>query len=128
MQVRAAPPIGSKICGSSSKRVYLVVQDELEYKQRNAESGASTQTRLHEELALRRGELAKIDTLEGRIVQELAVLAQKTQGLQQELGTFEGTEELKAQVDAQHVVAPRQDTGGLQQELVEYLKSLRCGR
>ena len=87
--------------------VYLAVQDELEYKQRNAESGAATQTRLHEELALRRGELAKIDTLEGRIAQELAVLAQKTQGLQQELGTFHGTEELKSQVnqqDAIHVV------------------------
>ena len=79
--------------------MYFAVQDELEYKQRNAESGAATQTRLHEELALRRGELAKIGTLEGRIAHELAVLAQKTQGLQQELGTFHGTEELKAQVN-----------------------------
>ena len=116
--------------------MYLAVQDELEYKQSNAESGAATQTRLHEELVLRRGELAKIDTLEGRIAQELAVLAQKTQGLQQELGTFGGIEELKTQVaqkDAIHVVppfivAPRRDTGCLQQELMGKQKSLRCWR
>ena len=101
------PPSEVKICVYFSRCVYLAVQDELEYKQRNADSGANTQIRLQEELALRRGELAKIDTLEGRIGQELAGLAQKTQGLQQELGTFEGTEELKAQVgwqDAMHVV------------------------
>lgn len=82
-----------------SQRRFKEMQDELEYKKMQLENTQSTQERLKEELAMRRTELDKIDTLEDKINAELKQLAEKTVQLNDEMKGFTNVGDIKKKAE-----------------------------
>lgn len=72
----------------------------MDYKQQQLQSAAATGEALKAELAARRAELEKIDTLGGKISQELEVLKTQMDTMQQEVGTYSSVEQAKAAKEA----------------------------
>lgn len=78
----------------------LLHQDELDYKQQQLASAAATGEALKSELAARKAELDKIDTLGSKIDLELEALRGRLAAMQQELDTYGAVEAAKAAKEA----------------------------
>jgi chromosome segregation ATPase len=78
----------------------LGLQDELDYKQQQLDSAAATGEALKTELAARKAELEKIDTLGSKIDSELEALRGRLTAMQQELATYGAVDAAKAAKEA----------------------------
>ncbi|KAG1670889.1 hypothetical protein FOA52_000391 [Chlamydomonas sp. UWO 241] len=83
-----------------SQKKFKEMQDELEYKKMQLENTQMTQTRLREELEMRRTELDKIDTLEDKIKTELVQLDEKSDQLRKEKDQHANVGDVKEKAEA----------------------------
>ncbi|KAF6253295.1 intraflagellar transport protein IFT-71/74 [Scenedesmus sp. NREL 46B-D3] len=83
-----------------SQGQFQQMKDELDYKQQQLDSAAATGEALKAELAARKDELEKIDTLGGKIDSELEALRGRLVGMQQELAMYGAVQAAKAAKEA----------------------------
>eukprot|EP00927_Polykrikos_kofoidii_P077192 TRINITY_DN74160_c0_g1_i1.p1 TRINITY_DN74160_c0_g1~~TRINITY_DN74160_c0_g1_i1.p1 ORF type:complete len:602 (+),score=177.09 TRINITY_DN74160_c0_g1_i1:325-2130(+) len=73
------------------------MEDELEFKNRHLQTSETTQSRLEGELVKRQGELEKIDTLDGKISDELQQVQAKKVAYEEEImEKFDRVDEMRA--------------------------------
>jgi len=82
-----------------SRAHHKEMQEDLSFKERAIESSASTQARLEGELAKRRAELDKINTLDSKISVELTSLREKMRTMTSEMEEFGNVELLKERAE-----------------------------
>mmetsp|Transcript_21333 Transcript_21333/g.75175 ORF Transcript_21333/g.75175 Transcript_21333/m.75175 type:complete len:604 (-) Transcript_21333:508-2319(-) len=82
-----------------SRAHHAEMQEDLSFKERAIESSASTQARLEQDLAKRRAELDKINTLDSKISVELTSLREKMRTMSDEMEEFGNIESLKVRAE-----------------------------
>ena len=75
------------------------LKTELDYKQVQYQNSQHTSEQLRSELSRRREELAKIETLEEKIMKEVSTLKERIEGFQTDMAAMASDEELRAQGD-----------------------------
>lgn len=73
------------------------IKSELEFKEEKVANSATTLKRLTTDLAQKKEQLAKINTLDSKIAGEVVTLKNKMEQMKREMSTFKNVDELKVQ-------------------------------